>query len=130
LNATSAFDWSGMNVPTLPDGEIGKKPIFLSSVAVSAFACSCPKNELTCTTIAASPASSAAPWSSNFAVLMSLLNSPSSISALYFLIASTTTGSLKVASPLLTFSQKPPFAASASCTCTHHWVAHRSAAIS
>ena len=41
--------------------------------------CSWPKNELTCIAIAASPPSSAAPWSSKVAVLMSALNRPSSI---------------------------------------------------
>jgi hypothetical protein len=61
---------------------------------------------------------------------MSVLNRPSSISDLYVLIASTTTGSVNFALPVLIRSQRPPFAASASCTCTHHWVAHRSAAIS
>ena len=28
-NATRAFDWSGTNVPTFPDGEIGKEPDLL-----------------------------------------------------------------------------------------------------
>src|SRR6266704_4584470 len=53
LNATSAFDWSGMNVPTLPDGAIGKKPIFWLSSSVLADAWSSLKNEFTWTTIAA-----------------------------------------------------------------------------
>jgi hypothetical protein len=71
-----------MNVPTLPDGAIGKKPIFWSSSGVSAMACSWVKNEFTWTTIPARPSRSAAAWSSMAAVAMSALNSPSSMSAL------------------------------------------------
>ena len=70
------------------------------------------------------------PWSSNVAVLMSLLNRPSLISALYFLIASSTVGSVNFSLFVLTLSQRPALAASASCTWTHHWVAHLSPPIS
>jgi len=58
------------------------------------------------------------------------LNRPSSISDLYFLMLSSTTGLEKVSLLVLMRSHRPSLAASASWTCTHHWVAHLSPPIS
>src|SRR4051812_16847927 len=107
LNSTRALDWSGMNVPTLPLGEIGKKPIFWFSSAVLDDACSSLKNVLTWIAIAACPDRIALPWSTNVADVMFLLNRPWSTRVLYFWMAPRMVGSVNLALPALTWVHRP-----------------------